>query len=614
MPDIDSDMQVSFEGGQDVSLPSTRLEPNKFVSGINVSTSKGVIRPRYGLCRKKLGMQPGGYSYAFNKVASFNNIFHTGLYQAYEPYRIGNNFYQLAVFNGIIFMINQSDFSVRVLTLNSDTQLNPFAKRINAFVAAKYMVFADYPNRPIIIENGVARRSSAALNELPVLNLGTYNQNRALFANISNDWTGGDPAGSLLEPKAPITINEILAGGPYKGEIYKTPSDYDDPITALTTLQATDSSTGIGVFIAATGEQIFSFDTTQARADWKNVGQFGTCLSYEAGIVDQNAQTNVNSDLFFISKDGALRGLSAARDEQKKWARTPMSLPVENWVQYYDNDLIRYSRLCYFNNKIFWTVRPTRSVATRLDGSSILDVYHSGLAVLDMANVSRGQGLGPDATPGWDGLWTGVKPMDMIVNGGRMFVMSKDSGVNQIYEVTPKSSIDRTDEGYRRPVRSIIYTREYFVKNLFQDKQLTRFESNITDISGKFKIDVKYKPSSAPNFIPWGDYELDVLAGYEQFCEQSIKERTTVALGELNFPRPDIRDSSNPVNEDLYENIRRVQFRIEIEGDSWQLNEFAVFASLDNPEMNKGATPEITNEVEAFKELTGDWYYKEFGL
>jgi hypothetical protein len=614
MPAFDYDIQVSFEGGQDVSLPSTRLEPNKFVAGINVSTSKGVIRPRYGLCRKKLTMQRGGYSYAFNKLANFSDIFYGGLFQAYVPYRIGSRYYQLVVINGTIFMIDQSDFSVRVLTLNLDTQLNQYAKRINAFVAAKYVVFADFPNRPVIIENGVARRSSAALNELPVLNLGTYNQNRALFSNTSNEWTGGDPAGSLTAPLAPITIDEISAGGPFVGEIYKVPSNYDDPITALTTLQAVDTSTGIGVFIAATQEQIYSFDTTKPRSDWKDIGQFGTCLSYEAGIVDQRAQVNVNSDLFFISKDGALRGLSAARDEQRKWARTPMSLPVENWVQYYDKELIQFTRLCYFNNKIFWTVRPTRSVASRLDGSDILDVYHSGLVVLDMSNVSRGQGLSSEFPPGWDGLWTGVKPMDMIVNDNRMFIISKDSSTNQIYEVTPDSSIDRTDEGYRRPIKSVIYSRDYFVKNLFQDKQLTRLESNVTDISGKFKLDVKYKPSDAPNFIPWGNYQLDALLGYEQWCDQDVRQRTSVALKELNLPRPDIRDSSNPVNQDLYETIRRVQFRIELEGDSWQLNEYAVFGSLEDPELNKGATQEQPTEVEAFKELTGDWEYKEFGL
>lgn len=608
----DSDGQVSFEGGQDVSLPSTRLEPNKYVAGINVSTSKGVLRPRYGLCRKKLTMQAGGYSYAFNEVANFNTLFKTGLFQAYIPYRITNKFYQLVVINGVIFMVNQSTFEVQCLTLNQQTQVNPYAKRIQWFMAAKYIVIADFPNRPVIVENGVARRSSAALNELPVLNLGTYNQNRAIFSNSLNEWTAGDPAGSLIAPLAPVSINEILAGGPYAAEIYKTPSDYDDPITALRTLQSVDTSTGIGALVAGTSEQIFTYDTTQPRDTWKELGQFGTCISYNAGVVDNKALTNVNSDLFFVSKDGALRALSAARDEQHKYARTPMSLPAENWIQYYDEDLIKYSRVCFFNNKIFWTVRPTRSEALRLNGEKVLDVYHSGLLVLDLANVSRTQNQ--EVQPAWDGLWTGVKPMDMMVNNGRMFIISKDSGINNIYEVTPDSHIDRTDEGERRTIRSICYTRDYFVKNVFQDKELLRLESNITDVLGEFKYKVKYKPSDSPNFIDWGSYELNVLNGYDYFPDGDIQERTPVALKELNLPRPDIREASNPINQDLYDTVKRVQFRLEFEGESWQLNEFIILADLKVLEADKGYTPEINHPVEAFKELSGDWEYKEFGL
>lgn len=607
---LDTDGQLSFDGGQDVSLPSTRLEPNKFVAAVNANTAQGVLRPRYAYCRKSLTMQRGGYSYEFNKIADFNFNFKTGLFQAYTPYRVGKNYYQLVVVNGLIYMINQKDFSVKVLTLNSDTQLNPVAKRISWGVTGKYIVFADFPNRPVIVENGVARRSSVALNELPVLNLVTYNQNRAIFSNGLNEFTGGDPAGSLTAPLAPITINEILAGGPYAGEIYKAPSEFDDPITSLTTLQSVDTSTGIGSLIASTRDQIFTFDTTLPRSEWSTINQFGTCLSYNAGIVDQLAQANINSDLFFIPPDGTLRGLSAARDEQKKWARTPLSLSVENWVKYYDPDLINFSRLKYFNNKIFWTVRPTYTKALRYDKTPILDVCHGGFVVLDMANVSRGFG---DVPPAWDGLWTGLRPMDMIINDNRMFVISKDSGINEIYEVLPKETVDRTDDGQRRNIKTICYTRDYFTKNIFQDKELKRLESNFSDILGEFKYRVEYKPSDAPNFIPWGEYKLDVLNGYTHFVNQNIQQRQPVALKELTLNRPDLANASNPVNKDLYGTVKRVQFRLEIEAESWQLDEFAVFANSLDYIMNKGNTPQQICPVQAFHELTGDWSYKEFG-
>lgn len=608
---LDTDGQLSFDGGQDVSLPSTRLEPNKFVAAINVNTNKGVLTPRWAFRRKALGMQKGGYSYEFNKIADFNFNFKTGLFQAYVPYRIGKNYYQLIVVNGLIYMLNQKDFSVKVLTLNSSTQLNPVQKRIYWGVCAKYVVFADFPNRPVIIENGVARRSSVDLNELPVLNLVCYNQNRSMFSNGLNEFTGGDPAGSLLAPLAPITINEILAGGPYAGEIYKAPSNFDDPISALTTLQSVDTSTGIGSLIVGTPEQIFTYDTTQPRDQWAVINQFGTCISYNAGIIDQLAQCNVNSDLMFVPKDGTLRGLSGARDEQKKWARTPMSLPVENWVQYYDKELINYSRLNYFKNKILWTVRPTYTKALRLDKTPILDVCHAGLISLDMANVSRGFG---DVPPAWDGLWTGLRPMDMIINDNRFFIISKDSGINEIYEVLPEETVDRTDAGERRPIRSIVYTRDYFTKNVFQDKELKRIESNISNITGKFRYDIKYQPSDSPNFMDWGKYSMEVCNGYCNFDPNgNIQQRQPVALKELTINAPSNKTESNPVNKDLYQTVKRVKLRIELEGDSWQLDEFAIFANSLEYIMNKPETIPPTRPVQAFHTLTGDWEYKEFG-
>jgi len=607
---IDSDGQVSFDGGQDVSLPSARLEPNKFVAGINVSTSKGVLRPRYAFVRKALKIKPGKYSYEFNKQIDFQTNFKTGLFQALIPYRIGQNYYQLIVVNGLIYLLNQKDFSVKLITLNADTQVNPTQKRVYWGVCAKYIVIADFPNRPIIIENGVARRSDVDLNELPVLNLVTYNQNRAVFSNGLNEFTAGDPAGSLTAPLAPITVNEIMAGGPYAGEVYKAPSEYDDPISALTTLQSVDTSTGIGSAIVATQEQIFTYDTTQPRSEWINLNQFGTCLSYNAGIVDQLAQVNVNSDLFFVAKDGTLRGLSAARDEQKKWARTPLSLPVENWVQYYDPALVAFSRLAYFNNKIFWTIRPTYTKALRMDGTPILDVCHSGFAVLDMANVSRGMA---DVPPAWDGLWTGVRPMAMIVNNNRMFVMSKDGNINELYEVVPTQSVDRTDGGQRRNIRSIIYTRDYFTKNIFEDKNLLRVESNFSDILGDFKFDIKYKPSDAPNFIDWGSYEMQVLNGYTRFPDGEVCQRTPVAINELTINAPNLANSSNPVNNNLYGVVKRVQLRMEIQAESWQLDEFVITANLLKEEANKGNTLPPCNKVEAFRVCTTDWDYERFG-
>ena len=50
------------------------------------------------------------------QIANFNFNFKTGLFQTYVPYRVGNNYYQLVVINGLIYG-QSKDFSVKVLTL-----------------------------------------------------------------------------------------------------------------------------------------------------------------------------------------------------------------------------------------------------------------------------------------------------------------------------------------------------------------------------------------------------------------------------------------------------------------------------------------------------------------
>lgn len=605
----DTDGQVSFEGGQDASLPPGRLPGNRFAAGVNLSTSEGTLRPRFALCRKKLVFPAGGYSWRFNKIADFKFLFKSGKFQAHHEYQIGTKYYQVVVISGVIFMIDQSNMNVKVLTLNAETQLSETAPRINVFDAGKYLAFSDFPNKPVLVEDGVARRSREDLYELPAFNVGTYNQSRAFFSNKGNEFTAGDPVGNPLTPNAPITIEEVaLSGSPYFQDTYTVPSKFDSPIRALTTLQAVDSSTGIGTLIAGTNNQIFAFDTVKPRDEWLD-GQFGKCISFNAGIMSSRALTHVGSDLFFVSEDGHLRSLSAAQGEQKKWARVPMSVPVKNWVLYYSDELSHYTEVCYFKNKIFWTVKPYWTDALRLNGSPILDVAHAGMVVLNLDNIARGD---VDAAPAWEGLWTGVRPMSMCVNDERMFIMSKDSGSNEFYEVLPDETVDRTDEGYTRQITSIVYTRDHFAKNSFVDKQLERLESNITDISGKFKYKVDFKPSDSGNFLSWGELNFEVLNGYREFCNGKITERVGISLKDLNLNKPSTKDG-NPITHDLYTMVKRAQFRLEITADNWKLNEYLITAILQEPQVNKQETKDFKT-VEEFRIPSTDWNYKEFGL
>lgn len=607
------DGQLSFEGGQDASLPPSRLPENKIAAGVNVTTAGGVLGPRYGVVRRKLKFPKGAYPYRFNKLIPYDYLFYSGNFQAQIPYQLGNAFYQIVVISGVIFLINQDNFRVQVLTLNKDTQLNESAKRIHWTVAGRYLVLYDFPSRPVIIEGIVARRSDPNNDEVPVSNLGAYNQSRLFFSNIGNEFSAGDAVGNLAAPDAPVTVQEItVPGSPFFGDIYQTPSRYNNKITAMGTLQSVDTSTGIGALITATKSEIFAYNTTTPRENWINAGQFGSSINDSAGIIGPRAFTNVNSDIFFVSEDGELRSISASRDEQKKWSRIPMSVEVKNWVDYISSELVEYSVLTYFKNKIFWTVRPYRVPATRIDGQPVLDVAHRGMVVLELDNISR---AGSESAPAWAGLWTGLRPMDMNVNNQRMFVMSKDYySRNHLYEIDPQLTYDKADSQVRN-IKSIVYTRDHTFKDLFSTKTLQNIELGISNISGDFSLEVEWKPSDSPKFLPWAMFHHSIQVRQTELNNGDIQQRTSGAFKELKFGIPELPEEGNPITNEFYDQVKRVQMKITLSGESWNLNEYRLTA-----------VEAVTNDTEFLREdalnknpievdnTPSDWSYEEFRL
>lgn len=609
MPKLLYDAQFSFEGGQDASLPPDRLPENKVAAGINITTARGVVSPRFAYDRKALKFPKGGYTYRFNKTIQFDTLFYGGKFQAQAPYQSGDNYYQVVVISGVIFLIHQTDMDVLVLTQGKDTQLNESTTRINWSAAGRFLVLYDFPSRPIIIEGQTARRSDPNRSELPASTMGVYNNSRLIFANAGNEFSAGDSIGNLLTPDAPVTINEILTGGPYVGEIYQAPSEYNRKITALVRLQATDDSTGIGSVLVATEREIFSYNTRVPRAEW-GVGQFGSMLMYDAGIVSPRAAVNVNSDLFFVSSDGELRSLSTGRDDQRKWARVPMSVEMKNWIQYTSPDLISYTVLTYFKNKVFWTIRPYRILSRKLDNKHIIDVAHMGLGVLELDNLSR---MGSDSPPSWAGVWTGIRPMDMNVNNERMYIMSKDYySRNQLYEVLPELTYDRAGKQQRK-IRSTIYTREHFFQDIFSLKSLQSVELGVSDIAGDFSLELKWRPSHSYDFLEWVNFNHSAPVKHTELCNGKIKQRVPLAFRELKFGLPDTLQG-HPITRDLYDNVKRVQLKITLSGDNWKLNQYRLTATSlgeNTTEFFQDKLPEDPIEISTPE---SDWDYKEFGI
>ena len=570
MADPISDGTVDFTGGQDASKVAGRIAQNAYAAGVNITVKKGVPAPRWGFRYCKLTFPEGTVAIPGGKTRTYEDLFYSGKYQSLIPYSIGQDFYILIIISGVPYLVNQQTLNVQVLNLPAnEPKLSPLRPRTNASAAGRYLAVFDYPAYPVIIEANSARRADPTKDEILISTNGTYNQNRLFIANNGNEFTGGDPAGSKLTPNAPITFTEVLApSSPYVDQFFQLSTNYNnDPITAMTFLQATDTSTGIGPMLVSTANAIYSYQTQNPRAQWE-ASRFGSNFVFSSGIAGPAAFVNVGSDVFYIANDGQINSLSMSRDEQKRWSKVPISREVENWLKYNDKSLTKFGAMTYFKNKIIATCNPYVADAVSLDGFPAVDYAHAGMVVLELDNIST---LGQTSAPAWAGLWTGINPMGFAVNDDRCFVMSKDGSANALYEIDPSITYDVVPEGMRY-VKSIIYTREYDFKDSFQNKELSSIDFGLNEVQGDFELNVSYKPSQASNYTHWNTFKHNApwrTCSAPTDCQ--IPGFAAHNFKEVNLGSPD-KNTCSPVTNELYSQFRRLQVKLEITGKYWEID------------------------------------------
>lgn len=608
-----TDGQLSFIGGQDASKVPSRIPETCYAAGVNVSTKQGVLRPRWGWERKTLSVVTDGIYDRYKRFRTYREVFEAGKYQAVVPYFIGKRGYLILVIAGFIYLVNPDTWEVSVIDIEDGSHLNSRARRINWSAAGEYLVLYDFPAYPVLINGLTARRADPDEMEVPVATLGAFNENRLFIANNGDEFTAGDPVGSTATPNAPISFEEIMTvGSPYYGQIFRNPtSDHNDPINYMGFLQRTDGSTEIGPLITGTDRAIYSFRSQDVRSNWDQE-QFGSVLCYNAGIVGPRAAVNVGGDLHFLSADGLVRSLSMSRQEQSKWSRVPMSREVENWFVYNDPALKSLSFVSYFKNKIFFSVNPHRVTVTDFNTTlPISDYTNGGMVVLELDNFTS---FGDASKPTWAGLWTGVRPMDMVTLGDRAFIISKDSSnINRIYEVNPEISYDTADTKVRF-IKSKVRTREMDWKDPFQNKELHSIDANWDKLQGNFSFEAKYKPSHGPYFLPWRKFETKIpWRSCFMPTDCRINGLAPQSIRDFTLGAPEDMGECNPMTEDPYRIFRRASFEFTIEGKYWELLECRIKTSarptslVDNPRLC-----DPLPEVSVCNQCFDDWSNKEF--
>lgn len=601
---------VDFSGGQDVSRGVSNVPDGKYYSGVNISSKSGKLRPRWGYSRVALTFKEGGAYDETGRLRTYKEIFEGGKFQSAVSYYIDNNLFIVCVVSGHIFLINVQTNYVDVLPVVDGSRINGRLPRVNRTVADEYVVFHDFPDYPILVNGISARRANPSDYEVPPSRLSVYNQNRLFIVNGGNEFTGGDPVGSSVAINPPITFEEALApGAAYYQQVFQLPTDYNrEPVTAMANLQAVDTSTGIGPLLVGTANGVYAYATHNPRTEWE-AGQFGSSVVSQVGIVGARAVLNVNSDVFFVGADGHVRTISMAQNEQKRWSRIPISREVEDWIKIHDKSLLQFSSAAYFNNKIFFTVNPYRVAATDFaTRQPISDYAFGGMVVLELDNITS---FGEPAPPSWAGLWTGVRPMEFVPVGNRMFVFSKDYlSVNRLYEIDPDLSYDTADDKIRQ-VRSRVYTKSYPFQNPFNLKRLHSLELNCKDIKGDFTFRVQYKVSHSPYFYDWRTFNH--LAPWR--LEDLVKENTVSdihghSIRDFIIGGSDSNDV-NPVSDELINVFKELQLYLEIYGVYWEITGFRLKAKQDLITYNERLKEEYeTNILSA--NVSTDWDYEEF--
>ena len=198
--------------------------------------------------------------------------------------------------------------------------------------------------------------------------------------------------------------------------------------------------------------------------------------------------------------------------------------------------------------------------------------------VLSTDNIAT---LGREGSPAWEGLWTGVRPMDIIVDPvtNRAFIMSKDEDYrNELWEFDPGITYDVSAKGEVRYSKAVLYSKAYDFELPFQDKTLHSLDFNIQNIQGDFSIEVQYKASQGTDFVLWAKREFCVPWRNCGPVSNTIANGLSPQnLNPLVMGSP--VDFCAEATQQLYSRFRRVQVRIVLTGKYWELHEYKIKAT-----------------------------------
>lgn len=507
----------------------------------------------------------GGYAQSrpgVSKLTLTGDAFQLGRWQGSHGYVAANG--QPSIIASIGGQIIRFDpISNQVTNLSTSSGLtNPSNLPQTWMTQAEiYLPIQDGSSKPLIWDGALLRRANPVSfggTDFPVGKMMEYNNGRLWVAlpGLRTFWAG-DLAYSRTGTPADVLgglENQFLLGG---GE-FVMPSTAGF-ITAMKTVAAQDTVVGQGPLQIFGETGTASMSVPFDRETWQFLNSpIETVSLLSSGPRSQDATTVVNGDLWYRAGDG-IRSFMLARRDHGTWVNTPLSSEMNRVLSRDDANILNYGSSVVFDNRLLVTVSPYRATYDAVP----YGVAHRGLGILNFEPVS---GMFNRGQPAWEGIWTGLQILQIIVlkcfGVDRCFIFSLNSDHEiEMWELSKTNKFDNIDDR----IQWTIETRAMGFKDQSESlKQLARAERWFDQVSGVVTYAVQYRPDA---FWGWLDLDSGTVCATTDMCSPP---GCSPSSPQLQYrPRklsaaPD--DDCEEAVSKLYRNAFEYQFKLTIDG------------------------------------------------
>lgn len=537
MPQVANAVQdgfTSLTGGMNAGQATNDLPRNQYAFGMNATARGGYLKSRPGLNQNGL---------IFTSEDSMT-LYTTGRFQGEEWYipDSGTPFELVSISGHIFRLLPQANNQTLVEDLTPDGDPNMSTLPIVWFCQAEqYMLINDGVDAAFIFDGATLRRSrpESPYFEVPTGTAMVYGNGRVAIVRGKN-----------------IELGDIV-GGATDVIVFKEARQFNDSfavpitsgnITGLIYASRMDTSQGQGPLeVHTAGGAIICIDTSVPRQSWKSTTNIQTIGLKGAASLGQSCLVTVNNDSWFRSRDGIRSYIVAQRQygygvslSGSSWGNTAQSREVSPVLEADTFDLLKFSSMVWFDNRLLTTVSPQQM------GSH---VYHQGLAVLDFDLITSVAGT--KAPPAWDGIWMGANiskiTKAMFGSEERCFIHSYDQiQGNGFWELSKNDPFDNTC----CPIASYLDTGSYDFGQKTATKTIFAADLYYDQRVGGLNFDVQFKPEQYPFWVPWGYMIIPddgACSKIDALTNCAIPETQPTLYGSrLRFPQPDYQPD-NPL-------------------------------------------------------------------